>query len=167
MFLRRSDLPCYFPHPLRGAKALLIITTLVSGCAEQNTSLTPDFTVDANHLSVPVHVSGAALGTNTADLKGMIKQAAECGLKRSDPATGSALEGRNMSMQWSVNGLLRPGLSSVTLRLHADGLADQVDVERMSLQASPTAIDVREMCEMTADAMRAMHEKLAVRSARQ
>jgi hypothetical protein len=129
--------------------------------------LTSDFTVDANHLSVPVHVSGAALGAKTADLEDMVKQAAECGLKRSGAATASALEGRKISMEWSVNGLIRPGLSSVTLRLRADGLPDHVDVERMSVQASPKATDVREICEMTADSLLAMREKLAVRSASQ
>jgi hypothetical protein len=138
---------------------------LASGCASQTASLTSDFTVGANSLSLPVHVSGATLGASTAELEAMVKHSAECGIRRSGFATASALERWNLSMQWAVNGLIQPGLSSVTLRLQADGLADHVDVERISLQLSPSTGYVREMCEMTTDALLAMREKAAPRSA--
>jgi hypothetical protein len=146
-------------------KLLFIMPILASGCASQTASLTSDFTVGANSLSLPVHVSGATLGASTATLEGLVKQSAECGIRRSGVATASALEGRNLSMQWAVNGLIQPGLSSVTLRLQADGLADHVDVQRISLQISPSTGYVREMCEMTTNALLAMREKAAPRSA--
>jgi len=139
---------------------------VINGCAGQTASLTSDFTVDANNLSIPVHVSGATLGASTADLDAIVKHSAECGILRSGLSTASALEGRNIHMLWSVNGLIQPGLSSVTLRLRADGLPDHVEAERISLQVTPPTGYVREMCEMTADSLLAMREKVAPRSAR-
>jgi len=164
MFLHLSD--ASQPHRALTPQIWLSITAiLISGCAGQTASLTSDFTVGANNLSVPVHVSGATLGASTADLESIIQHSAECGIRRSGYLTASALAGRNLSMQWSVNGLIQPGLSSVTLRVRADGLPDHVEAERISLQGAPPTGSVREMCEMTTDALQAMREKAAPRSA--
>jgi hypothetical protein len=128
----------------------------LSACA--NTAMTDahDFAVQDSNLSASVHVGGGELGASAADLDTMIKDGVACGLQTASHAD-PGLEGKKLELVWSVNGLARPEISTVSLHATADGLPTEAAVERISLQQAPRAMFVKAVCGLTADSLTALH----------
>lgn len=133
----------------------------ITGCFAQEASRQPDFSVSTAADTIPVYIEGASNATTMSDLTKIIKNGVVCGIKPSMATGGTAAALRNPRMIWSINGLGRVSMSTISVVLHADGHRDDWKGARMSLQAEPRAAFIGAVCDLTAQSFAAVRAQAA------